>query len=125
MNASVAEAGGAAAAEEMEPLALVLTTAPAGDVAEQLVRRLLGERLIACANVVPGLASVFRWNGSIQRESEVLILMKTRRTAVKRLVARITEMHPYEVPELLALPVESASAAYSRWVAMETAEVPE
>jgi periplasmic divalent cation tolerance protein len=104
-------------------VSLVLTTAPDASAAERIVRALVEERLIACGNVVPGVASLFRWKGEVQREEEVLVLMKARTEALDRLFARIGELHPYEVPELLSFPVGKGSPAYCGWVVEETVEV--
>lgn len=109
-------------ADPASELVLVLTTVADAAAAERLARRLVDERLIACANLVPGLTSVYRWKGSVQAESEVLLLMKTPRARVDRLFERAAELHPYEVPELLALPVEAGLEAYCHWVAAEVNE---
>lgn len=109
--------------ERHPDVSLVLTTVPDTGAGERLVRELVEERLIACGNLVPGVASVFRWKGEIQREDEVLVLMKARTAALDRLFARVTELHPYEVPELLSFPVGKGLAAYCGWVVEETAEV--
>lgn len=101
---------------------MCLTTAPDLAVAERIGRQLVEERLIACANVVPGLLSLFRWQGELSREGEVLMLMKAPEARLERLAARLGELHPYEVPEFLALSVDAGSTAYCRWV-HETTEV--
>ena len=111
--------------DESAAISLVISTAPTTEVAEQLARQLVEERLIACANLVPGVASIFRWKGAVQNESEVLMLFKTRRTLVEELLDRLRELHPYEVPEGLVVPLEAGLHAYSRWVIGETAEVGE
>jgi periplasmic divalent cation tolerance protein len=102
---------------------LVLTTVPDGDTGERLVRQLVDERLAACGNLVPGVVSIYRWEGAVQREGEVLVLLKTCGGSVERLFQRVTELHPYRVPELLSFPVGAGLAAYCEWVAAETAEV--
>lgn len=104
-------------------LRLVLTTVADAEAGERLVRRLVEERLIACGNLVPGVLSVFRWEGSLSREPEVLVLMKTAASRVDALFARVQELHPYDVPELLSFGPEAGAAAYCRWVGQETAEV--
>ena len=104
-------------------LALVLTTVPSPEAGETLVRNLLEERLVACGSLVPGLISLFRWEGRLEREAETLLVLKTPRERVEPLLARIEALHPYELPELLAVPVEAASHAYCRWVRQETLEV--
>ena len=98
---------------------VVLTTAPDAETAERLAGRLLDERLIACANIVPGVRSVYRWKGETQRESEVLVLLKTTRECVTRLTDRVAVLHPYDVPEVLALPVTAGLGAYVDWVGEE------
>lgn len=99
-----------------EPISIVLVTAPAragGD----LVRTLVGEGLAACGSIVPQVMSIYRWEGEVKQDMEVLILLKTQRTTVPQLLARIEELHPYDVPEAIALPVEAGLGAYLRWVA--------
>lgn len=104
-------------------LVLVLSTLPDRAAAERLVLQLVEERLIACGNLLPGITSIFRWNAKVQREEEVLVVMKTSRGAVERVFRRVAELHPYEVPEVVSLSPDAASAAYCRWVGRETVEV--
>lgn len=98
---------------------VVLTSAPDRAAADALAEAVVRERLAACASVVPGVASVFWWDGRVQRAEEVLVLMKTAAERVDALLARAAELHPYEVPELLALPVQEAAPAYAAWVERE------
>jgi periplasmic divalent cation tolerance protein len=102
---------------------VILTTAPSQEVALALAEALVEERLVACANLVPGLLSVYRWEGERVREAEVLVVMKTHRDRRDEVFDRVAELHPYEVPELLALPAEAVSEAYGRWLRRETTEV--
>ena len=104
------------------PLAVVLVTAPSHDAAEQLVHTLVDERLAACGNIVPNVISIYRWQGAVQRESEVLIVLKTTRAVRARLIARVAELHPYEVPEVLALEVDAGLESYTGWVAANVHE---
>lgn len=97
-------------------VAAVVTTAPDADIAENLATRIVEERLAACANVVPGVTSIYRWKGEVQRDSEVLIVFKTTPAGVASLRDRIAELHPYDVPEILAVPVPDGSAEYMEWV---------
>ena len=83
---------------------------------------LVEERLAACASVQPGLASVYRWQGRIERAREALLLAKTTRGRLDALVARIQALHPYALPEILALEAVGGSAAYLDWIAEETAD---
>ena len=98
---------------------LVLTTAPDLEVARSLARELLDRRLVACVSLLPGLESHYRWEGELQRAAEVQLLLKTSTERLAALEAALGELHPYEVPELLALPVEGGGAAYLAWVAAE------
>jgi periplasmic divalent cation tolerance protein len=104
-------------------IVFVVTTLDDGDAAERLVQRLVEEGLIACGNLMPGITSIYRWKGVVERATEILVLMKTREALVEALFARAAELHPYELPELVALPVHTVSHAYSAWVRQETNEV--
>jgi periplasmic divalent cation tolerance protein len=101
-------------------LCVVLGTVPDAEVGRRLARTLLDEGLIACANVVPAVVSLYRWEGEVQEEGETLLLLKSRMELVPRLLERIPELHPYELPEVLALPVAGGLPAYCRWVLDET-----
>lgn len=102
-------------------LRVVLCTAPDAAVAERIARALVGEGHAACVNVVPGVRSIYRWQGAVQDDAEVLLVMKTRDDRVAALVERVHALHPYDVPELIALPVEGGSARYLAWVRAECA----
>jgi periplasmic divalent cation tolerance protein len=94
---------------------------PSREVAEKLGRTLVEERRAACANIVPGLTSIYRWEGKICRDREALVILKTRRSRVAALSRRVRELHPYSVPEIIALPVVLGSPAYLTWVVESTA----
>ncbi len=111
------------AADAAGGLVVVVSTLPDADAAERMVRLLLEEHLIACGNLVPGLVSIFQWDAEVQREEEVLVLMKTVPSRVERLFRRIAEIHPYEVPEVVSFSADLVSNAYRRWVGQETIEV--
>jgi periplasmic divalent cation tolerance protein len=74
------------------------------------------ERLAACVNVVPGLTSIYQWKGKICRDAEILLVIKTRRARLPALIRRVRAMHPYSVPEVIALPLAGGSAPYLSWV---------
>jgi periplasmic divalent cation tolerance protein len=95
---------------------VVLVTVPNAETADTLAEALVGERLAACVNVLPPMRSVYRWKGAVERDAEQLCLVKTTRAGFERLRARIVELHPYEVPEVIALPVERGHAAYLEWL---------
>ena len=98
----------------------VLTTVPNAEVASALARSLVEERLAACVNVLPGVRSVYRWEGAIQEDEEVLLIIKTQATRSDALAARIKDLHPYEIPEVVVLPAVGGSLPYLEWVESET-----
>jgi len=99
---------------------VVLTTVASDDEAVRLVRALLERRLIACGTLVPGARSLYRWQGKIADEREVVILLKTRSARLETLQVAFGELHPYKVPELLALPVSAGLNKYLEWISGET-----
>jgi periplasmic divalent cation tolerance protein len=99
---------------------LVFTTLPSAEAAADLAKAVVGEKLAACANLLPAVRSIYRWQGRVQDESEVLVLFKTRQEHFERLKARLLELHPYEIPEVLAVPVEQGYQAYLDWLGQET-----
>jgi len=107
-------------ADGASDLVLALSTAPDAEHAARIARALVDERLIACANLVPGLTSIYRWRGEVQSDAEVLLLMKTRRALVPHLKERLPQLHPYQVPELLVTEVSDGLAPYCAWVRDET-----
>lgn len=103
------------------PVVVVLCTAPATGAdgrlgADDLAHRLVDEGLCACVNVVPGVRSFFRWEGTVDRADELLLVAKTTAAMARRLRDRIVELHPYRVPEVLELPVADGSPAYLQWL---------
>lgn len=101
---------------------LVLTTCPDETTAEVLSRRLVEERLAACVNRVPGIRSTYRWQGAVHDDAEVLLIAKTNGERVATLSARIQELHPYEVPEVIALPVALGAERYLAWIGQSVAD---
>lgn len=99
---------------------VVLVTAPDGGTAESIGRKLVAERLVACVNIVPGLRSLYWWRGQLEESDEVLMLLKARREDVSSIAARVRELHPYEVPEVVATEVVDGLGAYLDWVQSET-----
>lgn len=105
----------------MTSVVVVLSTAGSADEAERIATALVDERLAACVNLVPSVTSIYRWQGAVERATEVLLVMKTRRALAKRLVARLHELHSYDVPEAIVLPIDGGSRPYLDWVLGETA----
>ena len=99
---------------------VVLTTVASDDEAVKLVRELLDRRLIACGTLFPGARSLYRWQGKVADEREVVILLKTRSARLDSLRIAFGELHPYKVPELLAIPVEGGLEKYLEWISGET-----
>jgi len=104
---------------------IALSTAPNEEVARTLVRTLVEERIVACGNIVPGVNSIYRWQGAVSEEPEVLIVFKTSAAAWPRLQERLPELHPYDTPELLLVSVADGLAPYLQWVADSTERVHE
>lgn len=100
---------------------LCLSTCPDAKTAEHIAHTLVEERLAACVNRIPGVASTYRWQGRIQNDAEVMLLLKTTRTRFDALRARLLELSPYQTPELIALDITAGSAPYLAWIAAETA----
>lgn len=99
---------------------LVYVTASSVEAGERMARTLVEERLAACVNVVEGVTSFYWWEGEVQRDREVLLLVKTQAARLDRLVARVRELAGYEVPATSALPVVGGNPDYLHWVVQET-----
>ncbi|HET9836472.1 MAG TPA: divalent-cation tolerance protein CutA [Rhodanobacteraceae bacterium] len=99
---------------------LILCTCPDAESAGRIASALVEERLAACVNRVPGLTSVYRWQGKIQEDSEVLLLIKSRGELFESLRARLVALHPYDVPEVIALGIAAGHAPYLEWLCRET-----
>ena len=100
--------------------AIVLTTLPSRDAALTLARTLVDERLAACVQILDGLLSIYRWEGRIDESAECQVIVKTTPAARPALIERLRALHPYDVPEIVALDA-SASDAYAAWLQAETA----
>lgn len=98
---------------------VVLTTLSSEGEARTLVRALLDARLIACGTMLTGARSIYRWEGDVTEEAEVVLLLKTDESKWDALAASVRQLHPYEVPELLALPVERGLDLYLSWLTNE------
>ena len=97
---------------------VVLVTCPTKASARKIATRLITERLAACVNILSGVESRFRWQGKIEEAREWLLLIKTERRLMTRLSAAVIASHPYEVPEVIALPLHGGSAPYLKWLAL-------
>ena len=99
---------------------IVLTTVASEDEAVRLVRTLLERRLVACGTLLPGARSMYRWQGKVADEREVVVMLKTRSARLESLQNAFGDLHPYKVPELLALPVSAGLDKYLEWINSET-----
>jgi periplasmic divalent cation tolerance protein len=101
---------------------VVLVTVPDEETGRALAQALVGDRLAACGNVIPGVTSIYRWRGEVHQDPECLIIFKTTKAALPALKRRVVELHPYEVPEILALAPVDGHLPYLEWVRAEVEE---
>jgi len=100
----------------MTPYVVAFVTAPNSEVALPMARTLVEEGLAACVNIVPSVRSVYRWQGEICDDAEVLLLLKTRQDRFEALRSRVAALHPYEVPEIIAVPIVEGHMPYLAWL---------
>jgi periplasmic divalent cation tolerance protein len=103
-----------------QAVVVVLVTVPDEEVGTELGRRLVDERLAACVNVVTGVRSVYRWRGAVEEAGECLLVAKLRAAGLAAFRDRVVELHPYDLPEVLALPVADGLEPYLGWVVRES-----
>jgi periplasmic divalent cation tolerance protein len=101
---------------------LVITTCPSMNEAEALAEKLLTARLAACVNIVPGILSLYEWQGTLQREQEFMLLIKSRSECFAELEQLVRASHSYELPELIAVPIEQGLAPYLTWIDAQLAK---
>ena len=99
---------------------VILITAKNRQEAKKIARGLLEARLIACANIMDGVESTFWWQGKIDTSKEVLLVLKTRKTLFKKILALVKSLHSYQTPEIIALPIVQGSEDYLKWVNLST-----
>ena len=100
-----------------EQVLLALSTFPDAETARRIAQQLVTERLAACANLTPAVESIYRWEGKVEQAEETLVLFKTTRARFPALQAKLKSLHPYDVPELIAVEVQDGLPDYLRWVA--------
>ena len=107
-----------ACARPTDPVTAIacLCTCPDAATAERIAQALVAERLAACVNLLPGVGSVYRWEGRVERAEEVLLLIKTTRARLETLTARVVELHPYELPEVVAVDIAGGLPGYLAWI---------
>ncbi|HVK87000.1 MAG TPA: divalent-cation tolerance protein CutA [Kofleriaceae bacterium] len=104
------------------PALVLLSTFPSADKAAEAARVLVEERLAACVNLLGEVRSIYRWQDAVSDDREALAIIKTTPERYEALAARLLSLHPYEVPELVALPVTKGHAPYLAWLAAQTAD---
>ena len=100
----------------MTEMLMVFVTCEDGEQAEDIASKIVGEQLAACVNVLPGVRSCYVWEGKLTWSEEILLIMKTTRGAFERLKVRVSELHSYDVPEIVGVGVEAVSEKYEKWV---------
>ena len=95
---------------------VVLMTVGSREEAEKIANALVTEQLAACVNIVPGITSVYRWKGAVEQDPEALLLIKTGQDCWQSLEARIRALHPYELPEIIAVPIHTGQKDYIEWI---------
>lgn len=103
-----------------EAFVVVLVTVPTHEIAASLARTLVEEKLVACVNILPGVRSIYSWQGSICDDAELLCVLKTRRALFSTVRERVIALHPYELPEVIALPLTLGHEPYLDWLQNET-----
>jgi periplasmic divalent cation tolerance protein len=99
-----------------EPFIVVFVTTADGKEALTIGRTLVEEKLAACANQIPNVRSIFHWKGELCQEEEVLLILKSRKDFLDRIICRVQELHSYEVPEIIAIPIIGGSEDYLKWI---------
>lgn len=95
---------------------VILCTVPDRGSGEKIAQALVEERLAACVNLVPGVVSTYRWEGAVKQEDELLLLIKTNGARFEAVQERVMALHPYDVPEIIAIPITMGSADYLKWL---------
>lgn len=99
---------------------VVLVTTPDAATAERIAQALVDERLAACGNIVSGIVSIYRWDEQVQHDEEALLVLKTEQASIDALRARVVALHPYDVPEVVVLPILGGHVPYLEWIARST-----
>ncbi len=97
-------------------LQIVLCTTPDRETADMIASTLVAQQLAACVNILPGVTSFYRWEGAVEQSEELLLIIKTSQSVWPVLVAQIQALHPYELPEIVAVPINTGEAEYIQWL---------
>ncbi|MGI9098174.1 MAG: divalent-cation tolerance protein CutA [Solirubrobacteraceae bacterium] len=104
----------------MEQIADVSITAESADWLANFTRSIVNDRLAACGNIIPSIRSIYRWEGAVEDDNEALVILHTRQSLVPAIIERANRDHPYDTPQVLAVPVADANPAYRDWVLEST-----
>jgi periplasmic divalent cation tolerance protein len=121
MGGGGARRGRLAQVQENDKPVLIYSTFPSPEAAEAVGRELVERRLAACVNILPGMTSIYRWEGAIARDSEAVMIIKTRGNLAEKVIEAVKARHSYTNPALVVLPILDGSADYLRWLSGETA----
>jgi len=99
---------------------VVYITVPSQEVGLQIANMLVENNLAACVNILPGVMSIYQWQGQLQQDDELLLIAKTRSGSFDQLASAVKKAHPYDVPEIIALPIVAGSNEYLTWIDEET-----
>jgi periplasmic divalent cation tolerance protein len=95
---------------------VTLCTVPDRETGERIAQALVEARLAACVNLVPGLSSIYRWEGKVEKQAECLLIIKTTGARFEALQKRVLALHPYDMPEIIAIPISTGSTDYLKWI---------
>lgn len=103
-----------------EPIVVVYVTAPDMATAKTIAQSLIAEKTAACVNIIPGMVSVYRWEGEVNIDDEVVLIIKTRQSLSERVIQDVVARHPYDVPAVTVLPVSTGHLDFFKWIGEET-----
>jgi periplasmic divalent cation tolerance protein len=106
--------------QENDKPVLIYSTFPSPETAEAAGRALVERRLAACVNILPGMTSIYRWEGAVTRDSEAVMIIKTRQSLANEVIAAVKPLHPYSNPALVVVPLAGGADAYIDWLLAET-----
>ncbi|MDG1732270.1 MAG: divalent-cation tolerance protein CutA [Thalassotalea sp.] len=95
---------------------VVITNCPNNEVAQRIAKKLVTEKLAACVNIVPNITSVYEWQGELQQDNEVMLIIKTKSSLFTQLKQKIEQLHPYDVAEIIALDIQQGNKLYLNWI---------
>jgi len=104
----------------MKQFTVMFCTAPQGETAKKIADHLVNNKFAACVNIIPGIQSIYTWKGSVCSENESLLFIKTKKVLIEKVKIEILSMHPYEVPEIIAVDIQDGLEEYLKWISNST-----